>query len=446
MPDQQAVQLMIKARWIIPIVPAGRVYEDCAIIVNQQKIVALLPVAEAEKSYRAEQTVCLGRHVLMPGLINSHGHAAMSLLRGFADDQPLETWLNEHIWPAEERFVDADFVRDGTELAVAEMIKSGTSCFADMYFYPEQTAKVARRAHMRAQIAFPVIDVATNWGDGPDDYINKGLALHDEYRDDDLIRIAFGPHAPYTVSNDSLQRIGVLAQELEAPIHIHLHETANEIADSIGQHGKRPLERLRELGVLSPLTQCVHMTELDDSDIATLASTGSHVIHCPESNLKLTSGFSPVARLSAAGVNVAIGTDGAASNNDLSMLGELQTASLLAKNVAQDAAALNAHQTLMMATLNGARSLGIDDITGSLELGKAADIVAFELDELCAEPIYDIASTLVYNNRAVKATHLWVAGKALMLSGHLQTLNERDIAAKARQWGKKIVQEYPRPS
>ncbi|BFM20683.1 TRZ/ATZ family hydrolase [Gilvimarinus japonicus] len=443
MPNQQAVRLMIKARWIIPIVPAGRVYEDCAIIVNGQQIEALLPIAEAEKRYRAEQTLTLDRHVLMPGLINTHGHTAMSLLRGFADDQPLDTWLNEHIWPAEARLVDADFVRDGTELALAEMIKSGTSCFADMYFYPEQTAQVTRRAHMRAQIAFPVLDFATNWGDGPDDYINKGLALHDDYRADDLIRIAFGPHAPYTVSDEPLKRIAVLAHELQAPIHIHVHETAQEVATSIEQHGKRPLERLRELGVLSPLAQCVHMTQVDNSDIATLSSTGSHVIHCPESNLKLASGFAPVAKLTAAGVNVALGTDGAASNNDLSMLGELHTAALLAKAVAGDAAALDAHQALTMATLKGAQAMGIDDITGSLEPGKAADIVAFELDDLCAQPIYDVAATLVYNNRAVKASHLWVAGKALMLSGHLQTLNERDIAIKARHWAQKIAQQNP---
>lgn len=438
MPNQQAIRLMIKARWIVPIVPAGRVYEDCALIINGQQIEAILPIAEAEKRYRAEQTVSLERHVLMPGLINTHGHAAMSLLRGFADDHPLDTWLNDHIWPAEARLVDGEFVRDGTELALAEMIKSGTSCFADMYFYPEQAAQVTRRAHMRAQIAFPVLDFATNWGEGPDDYMNKGLALHDEYRADDLIRIAFGPHAPYTVSDEPLKRIAVLAQELEAPIHIHLHESAKEVTDSLEQHGKRPIERLHELGVLSPLAQCVHMTQVNDSDLETLASSGSHVIHCPESNLKLASGFSPVAKLAAAGVNVALGTDGAASNNDLSMLGELHTAALLAKAVAGDASALSAHQALQMATLNGARALGIDDITGSLEPGKAADIVAFELDELRAEPNYDIAATLVYNNRALKASHLWVAGKALLLSGHLQTLNERDIAAKARHWAKKV--------
>ncbi|WP_041523311.1 TRZ/ATZ family hydrolase [Gilvimarinus agarilyticus] len=440
MPNQQVIRLMIKARWIVPIVPAGRVYEDCALVINGQQIEAILPIAEAEKRYRAEQTVSLERHVLMPGLINTHGHAAMSLLRGFADDHPLDTWLNDHIWPAEARLVDGEFVRDGTELALAEMIKSGTSCFADMYFYPEQAAQVTRRAHMRAQIAFPVLDFATNWGEGPDDYINKGLALHDEYRADDLIRIAFGPHAPYTVSDEPLKRIAVLAQELEAPIHIHLHESAKEVADSLEQHGKRPIERLHELGILSPLAQCVHMTQVDDSDIEALAGSGSHVIHCPESNLKLASGFSPVAKLTAAGVNVALGTDGAASNNDLSMLGELHTAALLAKAVAGDASALSAHQALQMATLNGARALGIDDIAGSLEPGKAADIVAFELDELCAEPNYDIVATLVYNNRAVKASHLWVAGKALLLSGHLQTLNERDIAAKARHWAKKVRQ------
>jgi 5-methylthioadenosine/S-adenosylhomocysteine deaminase len=436
---------MIKARWIVPIVPAGRVYEDCALIVNGPLIEAILPISEAEKRYRAEQTLNLDRHVVTPGLINAHGHTPMSLLRGVGDDQPLNSWLNEHIWPLEEQFVTPGFVRDGTELALAEMIKSGTSCFADMYFYPEQTAQVTRRAHMRAQIAFPVIDFATNWSEGPDECISQGLALHDEYRDDDLIRIAFGPHAPYTVSDEPLERIAVLAQELEAPIHIHVHETEQEVSDSLEQHRVRPIERLRQLGILSPLTQCVHVTQVDDSDIATLSSYGCHVIHCPESNLKLASGFAPVSQLMVAGINVALGTDGAASNNDLSMLGELQTASLVGKATARDASALNAHQSLAMATINGATALGIEDITGSLEPGKAADIAAFELDELCSQPCYDIASALVYNNRALTASHLWVGGKALMLSGHLQTLNERDIAAKARQWADKISQYQASP-
>lgn len=443
MPEQQAVRLMIKARWIIPIVPAGRVYEDCAIIVNGQNILAILPIAEAEKSYRAEQTVTLGRHILMPGLINAHGQTALTLLRGLACHNSQQGWLNDAFKPATAAFVETDFIRDSSELALAEMIKSGTSCFADRSFYPAQTAQVARRAHLRAQIAFPIQELTSSWADNADDCINKGLALHDEYRGDDLIRIAFAPDVSGFSADDTLKRIAVLTQELEASVQFSLHESAEAVASSTAQQGKRPIERLHELGLLSPLSQCVHMTEADHSDIALLASSGSHVIHCPESDLTLARGFAPVAELAKAGVNVALGTDAAADNNDLSMLGELHTAALLTPAVASDPEALSAHQALAMATLNGAKALGIDDITGSLEPGKAADIVAFELQPLQALAGQDMAAQLVYNNRAIAASHLWVAGKALMLSGHLQTLNQWDIAAKAQQWTANISQHQP---
>ncbi|MCP8898354.1 TRZ/ATZ family hydrolase [Gilvimarinus xylanilyticus] len=438
MTAKQAVHLLINARWIIPVVPANRVFEDCALVIHRQKIIALVPQAEARKRFEPEQAVNLDRHIVIPGLINAHGHAAMNLLRGYADDFALQTWLNDHIWPAEAEHVDAEFVHDGTELAIAEMIKSGTTCFADMYFFPEQAAQVARKAHMRAQITFPILDFPTSWGQGPDDYFAKGLALHDEYRADDLIRIGFGPHAPYTVSDPHLAKVATLAEELQAPIQIHLHETVQEVDDAYRDTGVRPIERLYQLGLLTPQTQCVHMTQLNDDDIQTIANSGAHVIHCPESNLKLASGFCPVAKLQEAGVNVALGTDGAASNNNLNMLEEIQTAALLAKAVSRDPAALNAHQALACATLCGAKALGIDDITGSLEVGKAADIVALQADDTSALPIYDPASALAYNNRALKVSHVWVAGRALLLSGHLQTLDERDIRARTEQWQAKI--------
>lgn len=438
MTAKQAVHLLINARWIIPVVPANRVFEDCALVIHRQKIIALVPQTEARKRFDPEQTLNLDRHIVIPGLINAHGHAAMNLLRGYADDYALQTWLNDYIWPAEAEHVDADFVHDGTELAIAEMIKSGTTCFADMYFFPEQAAQAARKAHMRAQITFPILDFPTNWGQGPDDYFAKGLALHDEYRADDLIRIGFGPHAPYTVSDPHLAKVATLAEELQAPIQIHLHETAQEVDDAYRDTGIRPIERLYQLGLLTPQTQCVHMTQLNDDDIQTIANSGAHVVHCPESNLKLASGFCPVAKLKEAGVNVALGTDGAASNNNLNMLEEIQTAALLAKAVSRDPAALNAHQALACATLNGAKALGIDEITGSLEVGKAADIVALQADDISALPIYDPASALAYNNRALKVSHVWVAGRALLLSGHLQTLDERDIRARAERWQTKI--------
>ena len=439
MPAPESIRLLIKARWIVPVIPEDRVLENCALAVHNGAIVAIVPQDEADKRFNAEQTINLTNHLVIPGLINAHGHAAMSLLRGFADDKPLRDWLNNHIWPAEDQWVSEEFVRDGTELAMAEMIKSGTTCFADMYFYPEQAAQAVQQTHMRAQIAFPIFDFPSAWGQGPEDYFAKGLALHDDFRSSHLVNVGFGPHAPYTVSDDVLEKVAVLAQEMDSPIHIHLHETRFEVEESLKKHMKRPAQRLMDLGVLTPLTQCVHMTQVDESDIDLLLESGAHVIHCPESNLKLASGFCPVQKLWNAGVNIAIGTDGAASNNDLNLLSELKTAALLAKAVADDAAALDAHQALRMATINGARALGMEDRIGSLEVGKAADITAIDMGELEAQPLYNTVSQLSYTGCSHRVSHVWVGGRALMLSRQLQTLNERELIGKARWWRQQIA-------
>ncbi len=435
----QDVDLIIKARWILPVVPANKVFSDCALVIDQGKILALVPQAEADNRFTADQTITLPHHLLIPGLVNAHGHAAMSLFKGYADDQPLNQWLEESIWPAEKRWANAEFVRDGSELAIAEMIQSGISCFSDMYFFPEETAQACLDAKIRSQLCFPILEFPTNWGSGVDDYMAKGLALRDNFRGSQLISVGFGPHAPYTVSDNSLKRVAVLAQEMDAPIQIHLHETAKEIQDSLQQFGKRPIERLMDIGLLSPLTQCVHMTQINDQDIKLLQDSGASVIHCPESNLKLASGFCPVKNLLDAGINVALGTDGAASNNDLSLFGEMKTAALIAKAVAQDATALNAHAAIRMATLSGAMALGLDNLIGSLETGKSADITAIDMSDLKAQPIYDPASHLVYNQSAQKVSHLWVAGECLLSEGLLQTLDENELRAKARFWQEKIA-------
>jgi 5-methylthioadenosine/S-adenosylhomocysteine deaminase len=434
-----SIDLLIKARWIIPIVPENRILENCALAIHEGKILAIIPSEGSEQRYSAREVINLGSHAIMPGLVNAHGHAAMSLLRGYADDHPLHTWLNDHIWPAEGRWVSEEFVRDGTDLAIAEMIKTGTTCFADMYFYPEQAAQACLDARIRCQLAFPILDFPTAWGLGPDEYLNKGLNLHDTFRSNHLINVAFGPHAPYTVSNAPMQKIAMLAHEMDMPIHIHLHETAQEVSDSIKQYGCRPTQRLMDLGLLSPLTQTVHMTQIDDSDISLLQASGAHVVHCPESNLKLASGFCPVDRLLKAGVNVAIGTDGAASNNDLDLFSEVKTAALLAKAVAGDATALSAHAALRMATLNGARALGQDEQIGSLEIGKSADITAIDLGELAMQPVYNPASQLIYTHSGQAVTHVWVEGKCLLKNRELQTLNEREILGKANWWRKQIA-------
>ncbi len=433
------IDLLINARWIIPVVPENRILENCALAIDKGKILAIVPTDGAEQRFTARDTLELTSHVLIPGLVNAHGHAAMSLLRGYADDRPLHSWLNEHIWPAENRWVSEDFVRDGTELAIAEMIKTGTTCFSDMYFFPETAAQAALEARIRCQLAFPVLDFPTAWGNGPDEYLSKGLTLHDTFRGNPLINIAFGPHAPYTVGDATLQKIAVLAHEMDKPIHIHLHETAQEITDSLQQFGLRPIQRLMDLGLLSPLTQTVHMTQIDDSDIALLQASGAHVIHCPESNLKLASGFCPVHQLLKAGVNVAIGTDGAASNNDLDLLGELKTAALIAKAVAADASALDAHAALRMATINGAKALGLEDCIGSLEPGKSADIAAIDLGGLAMQPVYNPASHLVYTRSGSAVSYVWVEGNCLLKNRELQTLNEREILGKAKLWQRQIA-------
>jgi 5-methylthioadenosine/S-adenosylhomocysteine deaminase len=432
------IDLLINSRWIIPVIPENRFFENCALAIDQQKIVGIYPQAEAQSKFDPASVVNLDDHILMPGLVNAHGHAAMSLLRGYADDLPLQPWLEEHIWPVEARVLSADFVADGTNLAMAEMIKTGTTCFADMYFFADTVAEQVQRSGMRSQIGFTVFDFPTAGGKDPDDYIHKGLQLRDSYKGDRLIKIACAPHAPYTVGDETLSRIATYANELDMAVHIHCHETAQEVADSLKLYGNRPLQRLDDLGVLLPQTQLVHMTQIDDSDIRLIQDNNCHVVHCPESNLKLASGFCPVGKLIDAGINVAIGTDGAASNNDLDLFGELKTAALLAKAVADDASALDAHAALRMATINGAKALGWDDQIGSLDAGKSADIIAVEISSLSQKPLYNPASQLVYSNAGSQVSHSWVAGKALLRERSLVTLDEEHLIRRADAWRNQI--------
>jgi len=432
------IDLLINSRWIIPVVPENRIFENCALAVDQQKIVGIYPQAEASSKFVADSVVDLGEHIVMPGLVNAHGHAAMSLLRGYADDLPLRPWLEEHIWPVEARVLSEQFVADGTDLAMAEMIKTGTTCFADMYFFADSVAEQVRRSGMRSQVGFTIFDFPTAGGKDPDDYIHKGLQLRDSFKGDELIKIACAPHAPYTVGDETMRRIATYANELDMAVHIHCHETAQEVRDSLKLYSCRPLQRLDDLGILLPQTQLVHMTQIDQDDIRLIQDNNCHVVHCPESNLKLASGFCPVGKLIDAGINVAIGTDGAASNNDLDLFGELKTAALLAKAVAGDAAMLDAHAALRMATINGAKALGWEDQTGSLEAGKSADIIAVEISSLSQKPLYNPASQLVYSNAGSQVTHSWVAGKALLKERALMTLDEQNLIRRADAWRNQI--------
>ncbi|MHC5348003.1 TRZ/ATZ family hydrolase [Metapseudomonas furukawaii] len=439
MPSVNApLDLLLLPSWIVPVEPAGVVLRDHALGIRDGRIALLAPRDQALKVESRERRELPGM-LLAPGLINAHGHAAMTLFRGLADDLPLMTWLQEHIWPAEARWVDESFVRDGTELAVAEQIKGGISCFSDMYFFPAQSSAVIHAAGLKAQLAIPVLDFPIPGAADASEAVRRGVELFSDLKHHPRINVAFGPHAPYSVSDDKLESIRVLAEELDAGIHMHVQETAFEVQQSLEQRGERPMARLARLGLLGPRFQAVHMTQVDDADLELLVESNSNVIHCPESNLKLASGFCPVERLWQAGVNVAIGTDGAASNNDLDLLGETRTAALLAKAVAGSASALDAHRALRMATLNGARALGLDQDTGSLELGKAADLVAFDLSGLAQQPVYDPVSQLIYATGRDAVRHLWVDGKHLLDDGRLTRLDEDRLGATARAWGERIA-------
>ena len=414
------------------------VLDHHAVIVQGTHIIAVLPQDQADVAFRARETVDLPHHVVMPGLINMHGHAAMSLFRGMADDLPLMTWLNDHIWPAEGRFVGEQFIADGTQLAMAEMIRTGTTTFSDMYFFPDIAAQVAHDAGMRAQICFPLLDFPTPWGSGPDEYLNKGEAFIKAWKDNDYVMPAIGPHAPYTVSDGPLAQAVALSEKTGARIQIHLHETEFEITEALEKRGQRPTERLRNLGMLGTSTQCVHMTQIDESDLTLLSESGAHVIHCPESNLKLASGFCPAQAMLDRGINVAIGTDGAASNNDLDLFGELRTAAMIAKAVAGDAAALSAHRALEMATLNGARALGRDHDLGSLVPGKLADIIAVDLSDPFLQPVYDPSSHLVYSNHGRAVSHSWINGIPQLQDGRLTRIDVADLMLRVNDWAERI--------
>jgi len=435
----KTVETLIHARWVIPVEPRHSVLEHHSIAVDEGRISAILPSEQARRELRAQNAVELPHHALIPGLVNAHTHAAMNLLRGVADDLPLMDWLQNHIWPAEQRWVNEQFVHDGTQLAIAEMLRGGTTCFNDMYFYPEATTRVAAAAGMRVCAGMILIDFPTAYAGNADEYLAKGLALHDEYRHHPLVHFSFAPHAPYTVSDEPLRRVQVLADELDLPIHMHVHETAGEIRDSLQACGRRPLQRLQDLGLLSPSLTAVHMTQLDDKDLEQLVEGGASVIHCPESNLKLASGFCQVQKLLDAGVNVALGTDGAASNNDLDMLGEMRTAALLAKAVHGDASALPASEALQMATLNGARALGLGEAIGSLSIGKWADITAVDLAHPETQPLYDPVSQLVYAAARQQVSDVWVAGQQLLRARQLTQMDLADIEQRARTWQQRIA-------
>ena len=437
----QSIDLLVFPKWLVPIEPEGVALTEHAMAVHEGRIVDILPAAFARQTYSAVDVLELPEHAVMPGLVNGHTHSAMALMRGLADDLPLMDWLNQHIWPAEAAVVSRAYCIDGVRLACAEMIRGGTTCFNDMYFFPDATAEVAASVGMRATIGLLLIDFPTAWASDADDYIRKGLDVYEHHiRRQPLLRAAFAPHAPYTVSDGPLAKVRALATELGLPIHMHVHETADEVAQALaGADGRRPLARLAALDLLGADFIAVHMTQLSDEEIADCGRLGVSIAHCPESNLKLASGIAPIAKLIAAGANVMVGTDGAASNNDLDLLAEMRTAALLAKGSSGDPQAVPAAVALKLATINGAKALGLEDEIGTLARGKSADFIALDLSHPSTTPVYDVISTLAYAAGRDQVSDVFVAGRALMRDRRLLTLDEPAVLAKAAEWRSRIM-------
>jgi 5-methylthioadenosine/S-adenosylhomocysteine deaminase len=434
----EPTDLLIRAAHVVPVAPRG-VLADHAVAVNDGRILAVLPAAEALARFEAREVVHLERHVLIPGLVNVHCHAAMSLMRGLADDMPLMTWLRDHVWPAETRHATDEFVHDGSLLAMAEMLRAGVTCVNDMYFFPEATARAALKAGMRASLGVIAVEFPSAYAADAASYLTRGLATRDAYRGEALLSFTLAPHAPYTVGDETLRRVAVLAEELDSPIHMHVHETAHEVAEGTAQHGARPLSRMATLGLVGPRLIAVHAVHLDDRELDLMAHEGVSVAHCPSSNLKLASGIARVADMRRRGIRVALGTDGAASNNRLDVMTEMRTAALLAKGASGDATVVPAAEALEMATLEGARAIGLENDIGSIEPGKWADLAAVELASVETLPCYDPVSHLVYAAGREHVTDVWVAGEARVKARSLQSMDEGDLAAKASWWRGKMA-------
>jgi 5-methylthioadenosine/S-adenosylhomocysteine deaminase len=430
---------LIEAGWVVPVEPHGVILRDHAVAVSGGRIVALLPASEARARFAAARSVSRPDAVLLPGLVNAHTHNPMTLMRGVADDLPLMPWLQEHIWPIESAVMAPDFVADGIELAIAEMLRGGTTCCNENYFFPDAQAATYQRLGFRAVVGLPVIEFPSAWARTPAEYFDKGLEVRDNYRSEPMLGFSFAPHAPYTVSDASFERIRMLAEQLDLPVHCHVHETAPEVEDSLKQHGQRPLARLDRLGVVNERLIAVHMTQLNEAEIALCAERGVSIAHCPQSNLKLASGFSPIEKLRRAGVNIGIGTDGCASNNDLDMFDEMRHAALLAKAVADDATALDAASALRAATLGGARALGLGERIGSIEPGKEADLICVRLDDIESLPVYNAISNLVYASGRAQVSDVWTAGRDKLADGVLVDTDLPALRAKARAWGERIA-------
>ncbi len=429
---------LVHPRYLVAVRPHDIVLERHSIAIEHGMIASIMTRAESEQAYPEAESIELSEHVLLPGFINMHTHSPMTLLRGYANDIDLDIWLRERIWPVEQRFVGPSFVADGARLAIAEMFRSGTTCFNDMYFYPDILGETCLDAGIRASIGVPLIDTQSEWAADTDRNFEQALKLHDEWQSEPLLNITFAPHAPYSVSDETLRRVATFSRELDVPVHLHLLETKWDIKHSLKYHDVQPLDRLRKLDLLNSRLLAVHMTQISSRDIDQLAESDVHVVHCPQSNLKLASGICPLTDLLEAGINVALGTDGAASNNDLDLLCEAQTAALLAKGISGNVKAVDAFQALEMMTINGAKALGMDKLTGSIEVGKAADLCAIDLSHPETQPLYHVVSQIIYAASRGQVSDVWVAGRRVLDSGQLTTIKLEEVTGKAGQWQSRL--------
>ena len=434
----QQADYIIHPKWIITSEEKNSVLENHSLAIHNGKIQAILPSKEISQQFETAQQHHYPHHAVLPGFINTHTHIGMNLFRGLADDKALMDWLNNHIWPAERKWVSHELVRDASLLAIAEMIRGGSTCFNEMYFFLDATAEAADIAGVRAHIGITVIDFPTAWAKDPDEYLAKGRDFYQKYKQHERITATLAPHAIYTVAEENLLKVKAMAEEYDLKINMHVQETADEVNASLAQTKKRPLRRLHEIGLLSPRLIAVHMTQINEEDMALLQKTQPQIVHCPESNMKLASGSCPVESLMAMGLNVALGTDGVASNNDLDMVSEMRSAAFLAKLTTQNPQALAAEKALHLATLHGAKALGIEKITGSLTVGKSADFIAIDLEQIETQPLYHPASQIVYAASRQQVTDVWVAGKQLLKNRQLTTLDEKELLKKAAVWRGKI--------
>lgn len=434
----QTIDTLIFPRWIVPVEPDPNiVLENQAVAIDKGRIVAVLAAEQARQLYQAENILTLENHALLPGLINTHTHSPMSLFRGKVDDYELTAW-NNIIWPLETKYVDNDFIHAGMQLAMLEMLRSGTTCFNEHYFCAEQIAVSTSAAGMRAMVGSLVFEVPTRHARNSQEYLQQMRDFFQRWRGHSLIKPCAAPHGPHTVDDRTFMEIKEFADEHQLLVHIHLLETQHEIDDNLQKYGKRPLQRLYDLGLLNERLLCAHMIYVLEEEMALLERTKPHILHLPESNLKLASGFCPVEKYRKIGLNVALGTDSAASNNDLDMFGEMRTAALLAKALNLNPTALSAADTLAMATINGARALGWEQEIGSIVPGKAADLVAVDLSAINTQPLFNVISQVVYALNSRQVTDVWVAGKRLLANTEFTTLDAQKILNGTQEWQKKL--------